>query len=112
MNLKTGILFVVFCVALGGVVVGQRLQIRSVGFEAAQLDRESRVLDEDRRVLLLKLAEKREPARTMREASEAGLPLIRPEGEIKPLPGKKKTKEEEEADKKKREEERKKKEGA
>ena len=36
MNLKTGILIVIFCVSLGGVIVGQRLQIRSVGFEAAR----------------------------------------------------------------------------
>lgn len=98
MNLKTGILFVVFCVALGGVIVGQRLQIRSVGFDAAQDDRELRTLQEDRRVLMLDLAAKRDPARMMRAAREAGLALLPPEGAFKPLPGNKKTKEEEAAD--------------
>ena len=95
MNLKTGILFLVFCVALAGVIVGQRLNIRSVGCEAAQLDRELRVLQEQERVLSAELAKKRDPARMIREAREAGLPLNPPEGEIKPLPGKKRTKEEE-----------------
>ena len=95
MNLKTGILFLVFCVALAGVIVGQRLNIRSVGFEAAQLDRELRVLQEQERVLSAELAKKRDPARMIREAREAGLPLNPPEGEIKSLPGKKRTKEEE-----------------
>jgi hypothetical protein len=94
MNLKTGILFLVFCVALGGVIVGQRLKIRSTGFEAAQLDRELRVLQEKERVLNAELAKKRDPARMIREAREAGLPLRPPAGDIKPLPGKKKVPEE------------------
>ena len=96
MNLKTGILFLVFCVALAGVIVGQRLKIRSVGFEAAQLDRELRTLEEKERVLNAELAKKRDPARMIREAREAGLPLNPPEGEIRPLPGKKKEVEDEE----------------
>lgn len=95
MNLKTGILFLVFCVALAGVIVGQRLKIRSVGFEAAQLDRELRTLEEKERVLNAELAKKRDPVRMIREARDAGLQLQRPEGDIKPLPGKKKEKEEE-----------------
>lgn len=95
MNLKTGILFLVFCVALAGVIVGQRLKIRSVGFETAQLDRELRTLEEQERVLNAELARKRDPARMIREAREAGLPLNPPEGESKPLPGRKKEKEEE-----------------
>ena len=95
MNLKTGILFLIFCVALGGVIVGQRLEIRSVGFDAAQLDRELRTLQEKERVLNAELAKKRDPARMIREARDAGLPLNPPEGESIPLPGKKKVKEEE-----------------
>lgn len=96
MNLKTGILFLVFCVALAGVIVGQRLKIRSVGFEAAQLDRELRTLEEKERVLNAELAKKRDPVRMIYEAEEAGLHLQRPEGAIKPLPGKKKEEEEKE----------------
>jgi hypothetical protein len=88
-NLKTGIIFLIFCVALAAVIVGQRLQIRSVGFEAAQLDREQRLLEERQRVLNAELAKKNDPARMIREAREAGLPLLPPEGEIKPLPGQK-----------------------
>lgn len=90
MNLKTGVIFLIFCVALAGVIVGQRLQIRSVGFEAARLDREIRQLEERKRVLNADLAKKRDPARMIREARAAGLPLVPPEGEVKPLPGKKK----------------------
>ena len=93
MNLKTGILFVVFCVALGAVLVGQRLKIRSVGFEAAQQDRELRVLQEQQRVLNADLARKRDPARMIRESRAAGLPLKPPEGESKPLPGTRKMEE-------------------
>lgn len=93
MNVKTGIIFLVFCVALAGVIVGQRLKIRSVGFEAAQHDRELRDLDERRRVLNAELARKRDPARMIREAREAGLPLLPPEGTVKPLPGKRKIEE-------------------
>jgi hypothetical protein len=95
MNVKTGIIFLIFCVALAAVIVGQRLKIRSVGFEAAQLNRELRDLDERKRVLNTEVAKKRDPARMIRESREAGLPLLPPEGEIKPLPGKKKEKEEE-----------------
>src|SRR5690606_39045627 len=50
MNIKTGILFVVFCVALASIIVGQRVQIRSVSFEAAQLNRELNDLQERQRV--------------------------------------------------------------
>jgi hypothetical protein len=103
MNVKTGILFLVFCVSLGGVIVGQRLQIRSVGFEAAQYDRQLRDLHEQRRVLGTRLSNKRDPANMMRAAREAGLPLVAPEGKLGPLPGKKKSKEEVDAQKKKKE---------
>ncbi|MCA8911738.1 MAG: hypothetical protein KDB82_08535 [Planctomycetes bacterium] len=104
MNLKTGILFVIFCVSLGGVIVGQRLQIRSVGFEAAQYDRELRDIHEQKRVLSTQLSNKRDPANMIRAARDAGLPLVAPEGEIGPLPGKKKSKEEVEAEKAKKKE--------
>ncbi|MCA8915874.1 MAG: hypothetical protein KDB90_10725 [Planctomycetes bacterium] len=94
MNVKTGIIFLIFCVSLAAVIVGQRLQIRSVGFESAQLDRELRDLNERKRVLNADVAKKRDPARMIRESREAGLPLLPPEGQIKPLPGKKKEQEE------------------
>ena len=100
MNLKTGILFLIFCVALAGVIVGQRLKIRSVGFEAAQIDRELRDVNEKRRVLNGELAKKRDPARMIRESRAAGLPLLPPEGDIGALPGKKKEKTDEQANEK------------
>lgn len=85
MNLKTGILFLVFCVALGGVIVGQRLKVRSVGFEAASLQRELNLLAEEQRVLDAELARKRNPAEMMRKVREAGIPLLPPE--VQPVPG-------------------------
>ena len=89
MNLKTGIIFLIFCVALAAVIVGQRLQIRSVGFDAAQFDREQRVLEEQQRVLNAELAKKRDPTRMINAAREAGLLLLPPEGVMAPLPGEK-----------------------
>lgn len=79
MNLKTGILFLIFCVGLGGVIVGQRLQIRSVGFDAATLQREANLLAEEQRMLDAELARKRNPAEMIRNIREAGIPLLPPE---------------------------------
>jgi hypothetical protein len=90
-NLKTGIIFLIFCVALAAVIVGQRLQIRSVGFDAAQHDRELRELEERQRVLKAELAKKNDPVVMIRKINDAGLPLLPPEGESKPLPGKRAT---------------------
>jgi len=88
MNLKTGILIVVICVALGSILVGQRLQIRSLGFEAGQLDLELRDLQEQRRVHRVELAKKRDPARIMRNVRDAGIRLLPPEDNLPEIPGK------------------------
>jgi hypothetical protein len=87
MNLKTGILIVLVCVALGAIIVGQRLQIRSIGFEAGQLDVELRELQEKHRVQRVELAHKRDPARIMRHVREAGIELLPPEDNLPAIPG-------------------------
>jgi hypothetical protein len=96
MNVKTGIIFVIFCVSLGAVIVGQRLQIRSVGFETAQHDRELMDLRERRRVLNAELARKKNPSRLLQILREKGIPLEAPEGELPEIPGKPKEEEKEE----------------
>ena len=50
MNLKTGVLLILFGVALASVVVGQRLMIRSVSFDSGQMTRElSDIKEQNRR---------------------------------------------------------------
>lgn len=79
MNLQTGVIVILFCVALGAVVVGQRLQVRSVGFDAGKLDKELRILEEERRVLQVELARKRDPSAMIERVRAAGLSLLPPE---------------------------------
>lgn len=87
MNTKTGIIFVIFCVSLGAVIVGQRLQIRSVGFETAEIDRELSDLREQERVLGAELSRKQNPSRLFAIVREQGIKLRAPEGELPPIPG-------------------------
>jgi len=84
MNLKTGILLIVFCVALGGVIVGQRLKIRSVAFESGQLEREVRQSKERNRVLSVELARKSDPLAMVLRVREAGLNILPPDQEDPP----------------------------
>lgn len=81
MNVKTGIIAVIFCVGLGVIIAGQQLQIRTVSFEAGKLNRESKALAEQNRVLAVKLDRKRNPVEMRRKAIEAGLNLIPPESD-------------------------------
>jgi hypothetical protein len=78
-NLKTGIMLILFCVALGGVIVGQRLQIRSVAFDAGALEKDLGVQREQQRVLGVELARKCDPKSMMVKVREAGLNLIPPD---------------------------------
>ena len=79
MNLKTGILAIAFFVALGVILAGQRLQIRSAGYEVGALERELRELDEENRVLDRSLNTKRDPTWLFHRARELGLDLAPPE---------------------------------
>lgn len=87
MNLKTGILLIMFCVALGGVIVGQRLQIRSVAFEVGATESELRLVSETNRVLGVELTTKCNPEEMFKRVRESGLNLLPPD---KPDPPKKK----------------------
>lgn len=86
MNLKTGILLILFCVLLGGVIVGQRLQIRSVAFEAGQAERELRQTEKQNLVLRVQQSRKSDPTEMMKRVREAGIPLIPPELKDVPQP--------------------------
>jgi len=86
MNLKTGILLILFCVLLGGIVVGQRLQIRSVAFEAGQDERELRAVEKQNLVLKVDRARKGDPTEMMNRVREAGIPLLPPEQKEAPKP--------------------------
>lgn len=79
MNLKTGILLILFGVLLAAVVVGQRLQTRSVAFEAGQAERELRAVEKQNLVLRVERARKSDPTEMMRRVREAGIPLLPPE---------------------------------
>lgn len=88
LNLKVGIILIVFLVALGAVIVGQRVQVRSVGFEAAQLNREMRELEEQNRVLRQKHAAAANPAEMIRRIRSEGINLLPPEDKLPDIPGK------------------------
>lgn len=88
MNTKTGILFVIFCVALASVLVGQRVQIRSVGFETAQLSRELEELQERQRVLNGERANRANPTEMFRRVRAEGIQLLPPEDNLPAIPGK------------------------
>lgn len=79
MNLKTGILLILFCVLLGGIVVGQRLQIRSVAFDAGQHERELRETEKRNLVLRVQRSRKADPSQMMQRVREAGISLLPPE---------------------------------
>ena len=79
MNLKTGILLIVFAVALGGVIVGQRLQIRSVAFEAGQVEKEVRTAEKDNLVLRVERTRKSDPYDMIRRVRECGINVLPPE---------------------------------
>lgn len=85
MNLKTGILLILFCVALGAIIVGQRLQIRSVAFQAGEVERDLRKTEEQNRVLKLELARMRDPVAMMQRVRDAGIPLLPPEVKEQPV---------------------------
>jgi hypothetical protein len=87
MNLKTGIILIMFCVALGGVIVGQRLQIRSVAFEVGALENELRGVQETNRVLGVELTTKSNPEEMFKTVRENGLNLLSPD-KPDPLPPK------------------------
>jgi hypothetical protein len=87
-NLKTGIIAILFCVALAAVIVGQRVQTRSVGFEAAQHSRELRELQEQYRVLKSERARKGDPVEMIRRVREEGIKLLPPEDGLPEIPGK------------------------
>lgn len=95
MNIKTGILFVVFCVALASIIVGQRVQIRSVSFEAAQLNRELNDLQERQRVLNGERANRANPAEMFRRVRAEGINLLSPEDNLPEIPGRPKPEEDE-----------------
>ncbi len=87
MNLKTGIIAILFCVGLAAVVVGQRVQVRSVGFEAAQYSRELRDLQEQHRVLKSERARKGDPTEMIRRVRSEGINLLPPEDNLPDIPG-------------------------
>jgi hypothetical protein len=87
MNLKTGIILIMFCVALGGVIVGQRQQIRSVPIEDGAMEHEIRGVQETNRVLGVELTTKRNPEDMFKRVRESGLNLLPPD-KPDPLPPK------------------------
>jgi hypothetical protein len=88
MNLKTGIIAILFCVGLAAVVVGQRVQIRSVGFEAAQYNHELHELEEEHRVLKSERARMGDPTEMIRRVRAEGIGLLPPEDGLPEIPGK------------------------
>jgi hypothetical protein len=95
MNLKTGILSILFCVALAAVIVGQRVQVRGVGFAAAQVDHELRALQEQHRVLKSERADKGNPSAMIQRVRAEGINLLPPEDNLPEIPGRPATPEEE-----------------
>jgi hypothetical protein len=79
MNLKTGILLIIFCVALGAVIVGQRLQIRSVAFEAGAMEKELQLVREKNLVLAVELTRNTNPELMLERVRQHGLNLLPPD---------------------------------
>jgi hypothetical protein len=96
MNLKTGVLLILFGVALASIVVGQRLQIRSVNYESGQMTRELSDIKEQNRVLKAEYAKARDPYKMIQIAREMGVNLFPPAENIPEIPGKPKEEEEDE----------------
>ena len=79
MNVKTGIMAIAFFVALGVILAGQRLQIRSAGYEVGSLEHSLRDLNEENRVLDRSLNTRRDPTWLFNKGRELGLDLVPPE---------------------------------
>lgn len=88
MNLKTGVILILFGVALASVVVGQRLMIRSVSFDSGQMTRELSDIKEQNRVLQAEYAKKRDPLVMLQTAREYKIPLLQPAENLPVIPGK------------------------
>lgn len=92
MNLSTSICALLFFVALGGIVVAQQLQIRSVNYHIGKTESQILETDEQIRVLNKKHEEAQNPSRLWERVKELGIPLVPPEFKEEPAkPGKPKT---------------------
>ena len=92
MNLSTSICALLFFVGLGGIVVAQQLQIRSVNYHIGKAEKQILETDEQIRVLNKKHEEAQNPSRLWERVKELGIPLVPPEFKEEPAkPGKPKT---------------------
>lgn len=95
MNLKTGVILILFSVALASIVVGQRLMIRSVSFDSGKMTRELADLKEQNRVLRAEYSKKRHPLEMLQSARDFGIQIQEPAENLPVIPGKPKEEKEE-----------------
>ncbi|MCF6228917.1 MAG: hypothetical protein L3J82_09730 [Planctomycetes bacterium] len=88
MNLKTGVILILFGVSLASIVVGQRLMIRSVSFDSGQMTRELSDIKEQNRVLQAEYAKKRDPLVMLQSARDFGIQILPPTEDLPDIPGK------------------------
>ena len=90
MNLPTSILALLFFVVLGGIVVAQQLQIRSINYHIGKTEKQILESDEQVRVLNKQHEEAQNPARLWAKVKELGIPIVPPEYKEEPAkPGQK-----------------------
>lgn len=86
MNLSTPVIAIVFFAGLGGIVVAQQLDIRSQRYQAGVAEKELRKVEEDLRVLRVKLAAERDPKNLFERARKLEAPLLAPDQKDPPPP--------------------------
>ena len=90
MNLPTSILALLFFVVLGGIVVAQQLQIRSINYHIGRTEKQILESDEQVRVLNKQHEEAQNPVRLWAKVKELGIPIVPPEYKEEPAkPGQK-----------------------
>ena len=88
MNLPTSILALLFFVGLGGIVVAQQLQIRSLNYHIGKTEKQILESDEQIRVLNKQHEEAQNPTRLWAKVRELGIPIVPPEyKEVPEKPG-------------------------
>ena len=88
MNLPTSILALLFFVGLGGIVVAQQLQIRSLNYHIGKTENQVLESEEQIRVLNKQHEEAQNPTRLWAKVRELGIPIVPPEyKEVPEKPG-------------------------
>jgi uncharacterized protein (UPF0210 family) len=83
-------LALLFFVILGGIVVAQQLQIRTINYHIGTTEKQILETDEQVRVLNKKHEEAQNPARLWAKVKELGIPIVPPEYKEEPVkPGQK-----------------------